>query len=448
MSEILERIKDAGVVGAGGAGFPTHVKLARPCEYILVNGAECEPLLEVDQQLAPRYADELTKALSVLVEMTGARGAVYVFKEKHVDAIRRIEALLPSFPMLCLHRLSNTYPAGDEQVMVYEVLKRIVPEGGIPLDVGVVVLNVETVLNIANAMEGRPVIGKYLTVAGEVGNPSTLRVPVGITFDEAIRACGGETVEDPVFVEGGPMMGRLVFDRAEPVTKTTKGILVLPRDHPLVVSKGRDMAEMMRLAKTACCHCMLCTDVCPRYLLGHKLRPDKLMRLAAFNSTCERDAAATEAFLCCECGLCETACIMGLQPWKLNRELKARMTAAGIKNPHHERPERVNPFREYRLFPVWKLTRRLGLSRYAERNAPLMEDYPLPVERVTLKLKQHVGAPAVPAVSTGDSVERGQQVALGEAAVSAHVHSPVAGVVRAVEADRIIIEASGGRENE
>ena len=314
---------------------------------------------------------------------------------------------------------------------------------------GVVVLNVETLYNIASALEDRPVIEKYLTVAGEVKNPATLKVPVGVSFGEVIEACGGPTVKEWVAVDGGPMMGRLVFDPQEPVSKTTKGILLLPRDHPLAISKGRDMTEMMRLAKIACCHCMLCTDVCPRYLLGHKLRPDKLMRLAAYNSTCEHDAAATEAFLCCECGLCETACIMGLQPWKLNKELKVRMNAAGIKNPHHERPERVNPFREYRLFPVTKLTHRLGLSKYIGRKAPLREEFPSPVEKVVLKLKQHIGAPAEPIVAPGDVVERGQMVAWGEGPVSAHVHSSISGVVRAVEKDRVVVEATtDGRENE
>lgn len=449
MNDILEKIRNAGVVGAGGAGFPTYVKFARACEYILLNGAECEPMLEVDQQIASVHTKKLFGAMTALVELTGAKGGIFALKEKYHDAIRNVEAALPAFPKLCHHVLSNSYPAGDEQVLVYEVFKRIVPEGGIPLDVGVVVLNVETLYNISEALEDRPVIEKYLTVAGEVKNPATFKVPVGVSFGEVIEACGGPTVKEWVAVDGGPMMGRLVFDPQEPVSKTTKGILLLPRDHPLAISKGRDMTEMMRLAKIACCHCMLCTDVCPRYLLGHKLRPDKLMRLAAYNSTCEHDAAATEAFLCCECGLCETACIMGLQPWKLNKELKVRMNAAGIKNPHHEHPERVNPFREYRLFPVTKLTHRLGLSKYIGRKAPLREEFPSPVEKVVLKLKQHIGAPAEPIVAPGDVVERGQMVAWGEGPVSAHVHSSISGVVRAVEKDRIVVEATtDGRENE
>ena len=449
MSDILEKIRNAGVVGAGGAGFPTHVKFSRACEYILLNGAECEPMLEVDQQLASVHTKRLFGAMTALVELTGAKGGIFALKEKYHDAIRNVDAALPAFPKLCRHALSNSYPAGDEQVLVYEVFKRIVPEGGIPLDVGVVVLNVETLYNIASALEDRPVIEKYLTVAGEVKNPATLKVPVGVSFGEVIDACGGPTVKDWIAVDGGPMMGRLVFDPQEPVSKTTKGILLLPRSHPLVISKGRDMHEMMRLAKIACCHCMLCTDVCPRYLLGHKLRPDKLMRLAAYNSTCEHDAAATEAFLCCECGLCETACIMGLQPWKLNKELKVRMNAAGIKNPHREHPERVNPFREYRLFPVTKLTHRLGLSKYIGKKAPLREEFPSPVKKVVLKLKQHIGAPAEPIVVPGDVVERGRMVARGEGPVSAHVHSSISGVVRAVGKDGIVVEATtDGRENE
>jgi Na+-translocating ferredoxin:NAD+ oxidoreductase RnfC subunit len=448
MSGILEKIQEAGVVGAGGAGFPTHVKFARACEYILLNGAECEPMLEVDQQIASVHTKKLFGAMSALVELTGAKGGVFALKEKYHDAIRSVKEALPGFPKLCHHELSNAYPAGDEHVLVYEVFKRIVPEGGIPLDVGVVVLNVETLYNIAEALEDRPVTEKYLTVAGEVKNPATLRVPVGVSFGEVIASCGGATVKEWVAVDGGPMMGRLVTDPEEPVTKTTKGILLFPPDHPLVIAKGRNMAEMMRLAKIACCHCMLCTDVCPRYLLGHQLRPDKLMRLAAYNSTCEHDAAATEAFLCCECGLCETACIMGLQPWKLNKELKVRMNATGIKNPHHEKQVKVNPFREYRLFPVGKLTHRLGLAKYVGRKAPLKEEFSSEVTKVVLKLKQHIGAPATPVVSEGERVERGQIVARGEGPVSAHVHSSIEGVVGPVEKDRIVVEAARWREGE
>ena len=164
--------------------------------------------------------------------------------------------------------------------------------------------------------------------------------------------------------------------------------------------------------------------------------------------------------------MCSSDLIMGLQPWKLNKELKVRMAAAGIKNPHRvdssfrgegrgeapsggdKEPLKANPFREFRLFPVGKLGHRLGLSKYIGRKAPLREEFPLPVTRVVLKLKQHIGAPAEPVVLQGDAVERGQMVARGGGPVSAHVHSPLSGVVRAVEKDRLVVEVRAPREGE
>ena len=245
---------------------------------------------------------------------------------------------------------------GDEQGLVFEAVGRIVPEGGIPLACGVVVINVETLLNVGLALEeDRPVIDKYVTVSGEVKKPATYLVPVGVKYSDLIAAAGGAAVPKPVLINGGPMMGKVETNLDTPVTKTSKGIIVLNADHPWVVSKTRRIEEMMRIGKTACCHCMLCTDLCPRYLIGHKLHPDKLMRLASYNTTAEKDESATGAFLCCECGLCEIACIMSLQPWKLNQELKKRMGALGLKNPPHDAPPAVNAFRPYRQLPIPKL---------------------------------------------------------------------------------------------
>ena len=453
MGDVLDRIREAGIIGAGGAGFPTHVKFSRPCEYIVLNGAECEPLLQVDQQLAAVHAEALLHGMEALLELTGAKKAVFAFKGKYHDARARIEPLLSGNPRMALHVLPNIYPAGDEQVLVYEALRRIVPEGGIPMAVETVVLNVETLLNVEKALSGTPVTEKYLTVCGAVREPRTLRVPIGVPFSAVVEACGGVTEPDAAFIEGGPMMGKPVPSWEKPVTKTTKGLLVLPRNHRLVVSKERSMKEMLRLARAACCHCMMCTELCPRYLLGHSLHPDKLMRLASFNSTCERDAEATEAFLCCECGMCEVACVMGLQPWRLNRELKGRMASAGIKNPHANRPAAAHPFRELRTFSAARLLHRLGLAPYAKR-APLDESLSfksqsvIRPQSVTLMLKQHIGAPSVPLVAVGDRVEREQLVARGEGPVSANLHSPISGTVAGLEKDRILIRAEGAKVEE
>lgn len=440
MDEILEKVKAAGIVGAGGAGFPTFIKLKAQPEYIVVNGAECEPILQVDQQLSAIYARPLLETLDVLVSNMGAKAGIFALKAKYKDAIKELNKHIADFPKLSIKTLGNYYPMGDEQVLVYEVLGRIVPEGGIPLACGAVVINVETLLNVGQAIDcGEAVVDKYVTIGGAVKNPATYKVAVGVKYSELIEACGGVTVPDPVFINGGPMMGKIETNLNTPVTKTSKGIIVLNRDHPWVVSKSRSIEEMMRIGKTACCHCMLCTDLCPRYLIGHRLHPDKLMRLATYNSTCEKDEPATGAFLCCECGLCELACIMRLQPWKLNQELKQRMGAIGIKNNRTITPEKVNKFREFRQYPIPKLITQVGLSAFAHQKAPLSE-YTDPVREVTLPLKQHLGAPCLPQVAVGDEVIKGQLVAAPpEGALGANIHASLAGRVKSVDQKAIII---------
>jgi Na+-translocating ferredoxin:NAD+ oxidoreductase RnfC subunit len=439
--DVLEKVKAAGVIGAGGAGFPTHVKLNSTPEYLIVNGAECEPLLRVDQQLGAMYADELLETLETLRAGCGARRAIYALKEKYHDAVDALGADIHRYPDIEMRMLRNTYPAGDEQVLVYETIGRVVPEGGIPIAVGAVVLNVETLYNVSRALSGLPVTEKFVTVGGAVKSPSTVKFPIGITIQEAIDYCGGPVANDFAVIDGGPMMGKLTAPES-PITKTTKGLLVLPKDHPWVVAKGRDMARMLGMAKISCCHCMLCTEVCPRNLLGHKLRPDKMMRLASYNTTAEKDAAATEAFLCCECALCELGCVMGLQPWKLHQELKRRLGGLGIKNPHKDAPKAAAKFREFKLYPVQKLIRRVGVTAY-DVPAPFRGAYDAPVKLVTLPLKQSLGAPSKPCVTCGGAVSKGDLVAeIPEGALGSRLHSPVDGHVLRLDDKSITIETA------
>jgi Na+-translocating ferredoxin:NAD+ oxidoreductase RnfC subunit len=441
MNEILtNKIKEAGVTGAGGAGFPTAVKLGSAPEYIIVNGVECEPLIQVDQQLAVMYAPILLKTLDYLVEALGARQGIFALKEKYVRARQALNGVIAEYPRLAIMPLISAYPMGDEQVLVYETIGRIVPEGGIPLNVGAMVINVESLLNIHNALEGKPVVEKYITVTGSVRNPRTFKVPLGISMRALIEKAGGAAVTDPVLIDGGPLMGRVERNLEAPVIKTSKAIIVLNSDHPLILTKDRPLNRMMKLAQTACCHCMMCSELCPRQLLGHALFPDKLMRLASYNSTCEKETSATSAYLCCECRLCEYSCIMQLQPWKLNRELKIRLKEVGIKNPHHAAPEKVNPFRQYRRYPTDKLVRQLGLAAFYHTNAPF-EEYDEVVSKVTLPLRQHFGAPARPVVMVGDVVRKGDRIAsMPEEALGAHIHASIDGTIRLIDDAAIVIE--------
>lgn len=435
---VVELARDAGIVGAGGAGFPTAVKVNAQADVVIVNGAECEPLLRVDQQLMVERAEDMLNALQAVVDHVGAKEGVIGLKVKYAPAIEKLNTLLGNYRNLRLHILPNFYPAGDEQTLVYEVTGKSVPEGGIPLNVGALVMNVETLINLDNMMEREePVTDSYITVTGAVKNPLTIKVPLGITVREAIGLAGGPTVDDFTVINGGPMMGKIVPEDSY-ITKTTKGLIVLPSDHTLIESKTRPVARSLKDAAIACMQCSLCTEVCPRHRLGHNLSPHKLMRIAAYGGTLDRAALATTAFLCCDCGLCQHACVMDLQPWKINGELKRELGAAGIKNPHHNSDVTAIRFADTHRFDVHRLIKRLGLDVY-DVPAPLQPDY-LDYPEVTLQLQQHIGAPAVPVVQVGDEVARGQLIAdIPEGALGAKIFSSIDGEVVRVGDGKITI---------
>lgn len=435
---LIDTVKAAGIIGAGGAGFPTHVKLNAKAEIVIVNGAECEPLLRVDQQLMAKRSNELLEAVRLIMEYVGASRGIIALKSKYHDAVESLRERLENFENISLCEMNNFYPAGDEQVTVYEATGRIVPEGGIPLHVGCIVVNVETALNIYAAYyKDEPVTDTYITVTGAVRNPVTVKVPVGITVREALDLAGGAEPEEFCVIGGGPMMGKLVRDLDSPVVKSSKGFIVLPKNHSLIHTLDKDLETMLREAKTCCMHCNLCSEVCPRNLIGHNMHPSKLIRLASYNSACEKEGFATTAYLCCECRLCEYACVMDLQPWKLHVALKKRLGVLGIKNNNFAAPERANPFREYRRYPIPKLLAKLDLGRY-DVAAPMTESKSF--ERVFVKLQQHIGAPSVPVVQVGDTVVKGQLVAqIKENALGSNIHASIDGTITDITENHIVI---------
>ena len=439
-TNLVEIVKSAGIVGAGGATFPTHVKIDAKVEIVVVNAAECEPLLRVDQQLMAIRALDMLKALKAVMDQTDAKVGIIGLKKKYHDAIDSLNLCLPDFPNIKLHLMNNFYPAGDEQTLVYDATGRIVPEGGIPLNVGTLVINVETLLNIYDIMEEEiPVIDKYITLTGFVKNKITTKVPLGITVREALDLAGGVTIPDFVIINGGPMMGKIV-DIDSFITKGTKGLIILPKDHPLILSKTRSFKESMKMAAMACMQCSLCTEVCPRHALGHNLAPHKLMRVAAYGSTLDMSTQATNAFLCCECGLCQYACVMDLQPWKINQALKREMGSRGIKNPHHNHPQQADPFKEDKKYSGYRLVARLGIKEH-DVAAPMV-DCNQTYNKVNIALSQHIGAPAQAVVHVGDYVERGQLVGeIPEGKLSARVFASISGSVTAIDNGIITIRS-------
>lgn len=436
--DLIGLVEQAGIVGAGGAGFPTHVKLKAQADTVIINGAECEPLLRVDQQLMASQAKELLEALDMLVEQVGAERGIIALKEHYHEAVVALEGMLPAHPKLSLHKMGSFYPAGDEQVIVYEATGRIVPEGGIPLNVGVVVTNVETALNVLDAVRSHtPVIEKYVTITGEVHHPRTVKVPLGVTVGQLLEMAGGTTVERFQVINGGPMMGKVVSTESV-VTKTTKGLIVVPEDHSLLTSLNRSIPQMMRDAGVACMQCSLCSEVCPRGLLGHRIEPHKMMRIAGYGSLCDPEYTPMNAYLCCGCRLCEYACVMGLQPWKLNNMFKGEMGKKGVRNSLHDQPEKAAPFRDFKRYPTHKLIHQLGLTAY-DVPAP-MEDVPCDSSVVVLPLSQGVGAPSQPVVKAGDRVEKGSIIAkIPEGKLGSNLHASISGTVSDVTEKEIVI---------
>jgi Na+-translocating ferredoxin:NAD+ oxidoreductase RnfC subunit len=440
--EVLERIRDAGVVGAGGGGFPAHVKYDTRVEVVLANGAECEPLARVDQQRMASEPQKVLRGLQLAMEVTGASRGVVGLKKKYVEAIQALGAAIRSMKLqssIGLHFLDDTYPAGDEFVLVREVLGKNIPEFGLPLHVGAVVSNVSTLIDVAEAVDlSRPVTHRFVTVGGSVARPSTLRVPVGSPLSALVRASGGPTAEDVRVIVGGPMMGVLAPDPEEPVTKTTSMVLVLPADHPVVQRRLRDVHRQIHLTRSACLKCMMCTEVCPRNLLGHRLYPDRLMRnLAA--GVAEDTEAFIGAYLCSECGLCAVyGCVMTLDPCAMNHELKAQLEAAGVGRPEPG-GGRLRDFEPIRRVPTRRLIARLGLIDY-DRPAPLAS-FEVKLGRVAVKLRQHAGAAAVPVVAVGQTVIAGDLLAdMRNGSLGARVHTGVDGKVADITEQAVVVE--------
>jgi len=437
---LIDIIAQSGIVGAGGAGFPTHVKVNAKAEYVIINGAECEPLLRVDQQLMAIETKKILEALKLVKDFVGADKAVIALKDHYHDAINSFNKYLSEYEGMSLHLLENFYPAGDEQITVYEVTGRIVPEGGIPLKCGVIVSNVETMLNIYNAYyEDQPVTDSYVTFAGEVKNHITLKLPLGMTVGEALEMAGGVTVDGPfVVINGGPMMGKHVPLDSK-ITKTTKGLIVLPESHPLIQDVKMDINRMLHVAKAACCHCSMCTEVCPRNLIGHRIAPHKTIRFASYGNLCDGSDTPMIAFLCSECRLCQYACIMNLQPWKVNHMMKGMMAKQGIRNSLNNAPEAVHPMREYKKYPIAKLISNLGLTKY--NVAAPMTALPFEVDHVSIPLGQHIGAPAVPCVAVGDTVAKGDVIAKpAEGKLGACIHASISGTIKDIADGCVSIE--------
>ncbi len=434
--ELKRLMKDAGIIGAGGAGFPSYAKLAEGADTLLVNGAECEPLLYTDYIILKRELSMVLSGIKAVLEGTGISRAVLAIKEHTAKRLsfKDGEKLDTG---ITVKVLPDVYPLGDEVALIYEVLGRLLKPASLPITVGVIVYNVETMYNLGRALRySEPVTMKWLTVGGDIEKPVVVRVPIGTPIEEIFERLGIEVDEDHSVIDGGPSMGKLINHIRASVTKTTKGILVLPNNTQAVANKLMNERMAVARAETACCQCTRCTDMCPRALLGYPLEPHKMVR-TAMQVAEAMPQMVISATLCCGCGICESiACSQGISPKAVINNYKTVLAKNGMRF-FSTRSREVTAEREYRKIPSERWTSALGVARFDRLPGYIGEI--CDVERVSVPLTKHIGAPSIPTVRDGDRVKRGDIIAAAADGLSIPQHASIDGRVT-VENRKIIID--------
>ncbi|MCF7945745.1 MAG: electron transport complex subunit RsxC [Spirochaetia bacterium] len=315
-SDLIEKVKEAGIVGMGGATFPAHVKFKIPkgksTEYLLINGVECEPYLNSDNRLMLEKTEELLKGVQYIRKMTGAQKVIIGIEKNKPESIQRISEVIEKNSYdISVQPLKVRYPQGDEKQLIKAAVGREVPSGGLPIDIGAVVVNVGTTFAVYEALSlGKPLFERIVTVSGEaIQNPGNYKVTVGTTFKELIDACGGFSKKPEKIVAGGPMMGFAVYDLDTPVIKGTSGILALTKE------------QISSSVQTACISCGRCVRGCP---MG--LNPSKLFKV--IDSGDYEEAKAMHLLDCKECGCCSYSCpakIPLVQGMRLGKRMLRKM---------------------------------------------------------------------------------------------------------------------------
>ena len=440
---LLQQIRAAGVIGAGGAGFPTYMKLDATVEHVIANGAECEPLLQKDRESMLQRRDKFLHGLQILRDLTDATTVTVAVKKKNEDVIEGYQQDLKAnnFESLVY---PDVYPAGDEYILVYEVAGRLIPPGGIPLNVGCVVDNVETIINVAQAVEGKPVTEKFVTVCGAVAEPVPTVVPVGVSIAECLDLAGGVTVDNPLILTGGIMMGGTTTDLSTPVGKKMGGIIALPSDHYLAQRKTQSQTTYTRIGHGQCDQCSLCTELCPRYIMGYPIEPHRVMRTLQMTGEAKQRGSLWAQY-CCECNVCSLiACPEMLDPKNICVDAKQvlRENEMGRTDDELEVLFRdIHPVRKGREIPIPTLVTRLGLTPYNHK-APFVSFDQWQPKQVTIPLDSHIGTPATAVVSVGDRVRSGDVVGTVEKLqLGCPVHASLDGQVTAVTNNSIEITA-------
>ena len=434
-------LKDNGVVGAGGAGFPSYCKLAEGADTLLINAVECEPLLYTSYTLLQERMRDIVIGMRAVMEYAHiARGLIGV-KDYRAAKLGYSDGQELA-PGVFIKYIPNVYPMGDEINLIYTATGRVVPPGQLPITRGVIVYNTETIYNIGLVVQyGQPVTKTYLTISGDIPKAYCVKVPVGMKISEVLSTMGVTVPDTHVVIDGGPSMGTIVNLATDVVKKPCSGLLILPKTIPAVRNKLRTKEDNFRRAASVCCQCNRCTDMCPRHLLGYPLEPHKMVRSTLSAAMADPELIKT-ATMCCGCDICSTlACCQEISPMQIIKEYKGILAKNRMKymaDPNEQFTP--SPDREARMVSAGKWKEMLGVAKY-DKFPPIYVEEKLKATQVEVPMSQHIGAPAVPIVKVGDEVKEDQMIAQAADGLSIPHFAPISGKVTYVDAKTIVIHA-------
>ncbi len=293
--EIINRIKEAGIVGMGGAGFPTHVKLSpkepEKIDYVIANCAECEPYLTSDYRRMIEEPQKLIDGLKISLQLFDNAKGILAIEDNKQDCIELFKKMTKDEPRILVKALKTKYPQGSERHLIYATTKRAINSTMLPSDVGCVVNNVDTIVAIYKAVkEGKPLMERIVTITGDaINEPQNFRVHIGMNYAELVEEAGGFKRHPQKIISGGPMMGFGIFDLNVPTTKSASALLCLLKD------------DVSKMEPSACINCGRCVEVCPGRVI-----PSKLADYAQNGS--EEEFKKHNGMECCECGCCSYVC--------------------------------------------------------------------------------------------------------------------------------------------
>ena len=437
--DLKEILQKAGIVGAGGAGFPSYMKLAEGADTLCINCAECEPLMYTDYMLMQEEMDKIVKGAMLVMDYTGISITLIAIKEHRAHMLGFDEGQVLGTNVF-VKLLPNVYPMGDEINLIYESTGRVIKPGCLPITSGVIVLNGETVYNIYEAVtNGSPVTEKWVTVGGDLADRYVIRVPVGMKVSELFKKLGVSVKDGYSVIDGGPSMGRIINLSRAVITKTTKSLLIIPNTKRCIQNKQVAMDDMLRRAASACCGCVRCTEMCPRHLLGYPIEPHKMIRAALNQAVVDYPELVKTASLCCSCGVCAEVCCQEISPKDVILHLKGILAKNKERFVAGDEQYKVNGDRPYRMISSVRWEELLGIHKYDI--VPQYVPKKIKATRVEILMSQHIGAPSVPVVNVGDKVEVGQVIADCGAGLSVAQHASISGTVVAQDATKIVIEA-------